>query len=372
MNSFMLLVFAMLAIACALVIVPLIRGHTVVDDEPPGDGAEDAGRRHEPVATASVVIVLVALPLGALALYDRLSDGVPDEAALASTAPGDGGALPSIAEMATALEQRLIAEPEDRQGWEMLGRTYVALQRFADAARAYDRALGLAGDRQPGLLLDAAEAMLMLETDDRRREAATLVEEALDLQPRNRKGLWYGGNIAFERGDYRLARQRWQLLAADSPPEALVGVLNQRIAAASAALGEAAPEEPPADATAAAAAPPSAPDDAVAVAVTLAPELSGSFAPDSPLFVLARATAGGPPIAVVRRRADELPLSITLSDADAMIAGRTISSQESVEIVARIAKGGRPVASPGDLFGAVNYTIGQGDGVRIVIDSVHP
>lgn len=375
----MLLAFLMLAGACALVVVPLIGGKPVADREADSEADNgSAGGRPEPVATASVVIVLIALPVAAFALYGRLSAGVPDETTLTRAAPADEGNLPSVAEMAAALEQRLITQPDDQQGWQMLGRTYVAMQRFTEAAKAYEEALALSAERAPALLLDVAEAMAAADPGSLTAAAGELIEEALRNEPGNRKGLWYGGSAAFERGDYRLARDRWQTLAGESPPEALLDALNQRIAAANDQLGVAGDAgtvvqsiTPGSNATGPGPTGGAA-DGSVAVSVTLSPELSGSISPGSPLFILARSTAGGPPLAVVRRRAGDLPLDVTLSDADAMIAGRTISSQQTVEIVARIALGGGPVASPGDLYGAVDYNVADGGGVRIVIDGVQP
>ena len=61
-----------------------------------------------------------------------------------------------------------------------------------------------------------------------------------------------------------------------------------------------------------------------------------------------------------------------LSDADAMMPGRTLSAHDRVEIVARIALGGGPVAVSGDPFGSVRVERGATNAVTIVIDQVTP
>jgi cytochrome c-type biogenesis protein CcmH len=70
---------------------------------------------------------------------------------------------------------------------------------------------------------------------------------------------------------------------------------------------------------------------------------------------------------------NELPLVIELSDANAMIAGRTMAGAGQVEILARISQSGTPAAQSGDLVGSVNYDMNAGSGrVSVVIDQVVP
>jgi len=109
----------------------------------------------------------------------------------------------------------------------------------------------------------------------------------------------------------------------------------------------------------------------VPLQVTLSPELAAQAPADAVLFIFARTPgAGGPPIAAVRRRAGDLPLSLTLSDANAMMAGQRISTQEELELVARVAKGGSITASDGDLIGDLVYRMDSGERARLVIDEV--
>ncbi len=55
--------------------------------------------------------------------------------------------------------ERLRKNPEDPNGWKLLGRTYVELQHYAEAADAYRRALALSGER-PDIATDYAEALV--------------------------------------------------------------------------------------------------------------------------------------------------------------------------------------------------------------------
>jgi len=84
------------------------------------------------------------------------------------------------------------------------------------------------------------------------------------------------------------------------------------------------------------------------------------------LFVFAREVGGPPaPLAVVRHRADELPLLLTLDDSMAMTSGRTLSHASTVQIVARVSKDGGVVARPGDLEG-VSATLDLASRSRVV------
>ena len=56
------------------------------------------------------------------------------------------------------------------------------------------------------------------------------------------------------------------------------------------------------------------------------------------------------PLAVSRHTVGDLPLTVTLSDAQAMVETMKISDFTEVVVGARIAKSGNPVGQPGDLF----------------------
>ena len=70
------------------------------------------------------------------------------------------------------------------------------------------------------------------------------------------------------------------------------------------------------------------------------------------VFIFAKAIDGPQvPLAVVRKRLRDLPLDITLSDANAMTPMATLSKYPKLYVVARIAKANTPQAQPGDIQG---------------------
>jgi cytochrome c-type biogenesis protein CcmH len=116
------------------------------------------------------------------------------------------------------------------------------------------------------------------------------------------------------------------------------------------------------------------PPKTIVVDVSVAPALASKVNASAPLFVLARTPGGGgPPLAVERHTSGELPLTIELSDADAMVPGRGLSTANAVEIVARVALSGQPRAQSGDLYGSVQLAAGGGEThARVEIDRVQP
>lgn len=335
--------------------------------------------------------VAVAFLGASFATYVYLSD-YDFDSVLTSAGTNDNphaaDAEDAIAELAENLEEN----PDDVEGWKFLGRSYRAQERYVEAARAFDRALALEDD-DPVVMLDLGESLLFADNTAITGRAGQLFENALRLAPGNARALWYAGLAAANRGERLLAADRWEQILATEPPDDVRQILENNIRELRAAAGAeqggagsmaaAAAEMPAEEPEPAAAEPAPEPEPepempavevepgTVPLQVTLSPELAAQAPSDAVLFIFARTPGvGGPPIAAVRRRAGDLPLSITLSDANAMMAGRQISTQEELELVARVAKGGSITESEGDLVGATVYRMDSGEIARLVIDEV--
>lgn len=307
----------------------------------------------------TVVAMAAALSVTALLLYAVL--GAPGR-----QKPGD---LPSVEQMVASLEARMVNEPRNIDGWVMLGRSYVVMQRFSDAAQAYGRAYELTNGQDVDIVTSYAEALVLSDSTALEGRAAPLFDAALEVAPNNVKALWYGGLSSYVRGNLGVARNRWSRLRALGPPPEVddllverIAELDRRLGSESANVAEASPEESRTPAS-----------SGIEVRVTLNPELSGQLDPRAPLFIIAREPArAGPPVAVARRSAAELPLSLRLTDADAMLPGRKLSDFDDLELVARVALGGQPLPASGDLFGEADYRSGQDGPIELTIDRVVP
>ena len=165
----------------------------------------------------STIFIASTLPIGAIVLY--LFVGSP----LALYLPEANQGQPQLTQqdiegMVERLAQRLEKDPNNAEGWQMLGRSYAALQRMPEALAAYKIALALNPNNAP-LLVDYAD-LLAFENKSIKGEPIRLVQKALQIDPNNLKGLALAGTASFETGDYKKAEEYWSkakgLVPADS------------------------------------------------------------------------------------------------------------------------------------------------------------
>jgi cytochrome c-type biogenesis protein CcmH len=307
--------------------------------------------RRPSIASGSAVFVVVALTAG---MYAQIGSPGVD--------PAPSGP-PDIDAMVAALDARLADNPDDVEGWKMLGRSYMQLQRYDRAVHAFDQALAREGGNNGQTLADLGEAVTLAEGSGVTGRAAELIESAIAAAPNNPKALFYGGIAAFERNDRERAASRWETLLALSPPPEVQEVLRQRIAEW---RGEPAPQQqPPARAA------PEAGALAIEVGVSLGEPASKVVAGNATVFIIARdPDQPSPPLAAARRSAAELPATVRLSDADAMLPGRPLSAHSRLEIVARVSMSGQPIEQPGDWYGIALVDTSESTRVTITIDRV--
>lgn len=112
----------------------------------------------------------------------------------------------------------------------------------------------------------------------------------------------------------------------------------------------------------------------ITVSVNLAGDLADKADPDDTLFLFARAVSGPRmPLAVVRKRVADLPLTVTLDDSMAMSPAMVLSSFPEVSIEARVSKSGNAMPSTGDLRGMVSpVKPGAGEPIALLINSQVP
>lgn len=276
--------------------------------------------------------------------------------------PSGAGTMPEIGAMVTSLADRLEKNPDDLQGWKMLGRSYTVMQRFDDAVTAYERAMAIEGGQNAQTLVELAQALMERNGGATSARAGALLESALALDPNNPNALFYGGIVAANRGDTDLAADRWEILSGLNTPPEIQETLRQKIAE-----WRGAPLQPVARA---------AEQSASVVRVNLSMSdaaVRASIPGDATVYVIARdPQQPGPPIAVARQRLSELPMVIELGDRDAMIPGRPLSGFSQFELLARVSVSGDPIAQPGDWFGTLLFRSSGGEVVDLVIDQQTP
>ena len=284
-----------------------------------------------------------------------------------------------VAKLAARLEQA----PEDADGWALLGRSYMTMQRYDQAAKAYERATSLIKNNAD-LYADYADALAMAQGRRIDGKPLKLVEEALRVDPNHWKALAIAGSAAFERKDYKAAIGYWEKLLARVGPETEFGrSVASNLDEARQLAGIAAPVAkkgaPAATGNATSAATPAAKESQKEPAagggrlsgtVKLSPALAGKAAPEDTVFIFARAVQGSRmPLAIVRRQVKDLPYSFVLDDSQAMSPEMKLSKFTEVVVSARISKAGNAVPQSGDLQGVSKAVkVGSKD-ITVVIDT---
>lgn len=308
---------------------------------------------------ATAIVLALAIPLGAALMYWRL--GTPD-AMLARTEVPQEFSPAEIESMVAQLAERMQKNPDDPRGWAILGRTYYVMQRYGDAAAAYEQLL----KRIPpdaDVLADYADALAMAQGRKLAGKPMDALQRALEIDPNHWKALALAGTEAFERKDYKGALTYWEKLLAQVPPESEIG---QQIAHSVADARELAGVKAPAPVAA-------APGATVGGTVTLAQDVAAKAAPTDTVFVFARAAEGPKmPLAVARLQVKDLPAQFRLDDSMAMTPMARLGQHKRVVVSARVSKSGNATAQSGDLA-ADERLVDVGDaGVALTIDKQIP
>ena len=173
--------------------------------------------------TSIIVYALsVFIPVGAVAFYLLVGNPKALSSAPAATGP-PSAAQPErqmspqqIAANVDKLAERLKQNPNDAQGWLMLARSYIMLERYAEAAKAYERATALNAN-DADLWADYAEALALSNGQNLAGKPTEAINRALQVDPSNQKALDLAGSAAFQSGDYQKAISYWQQLLKQLP-----------------------------------------------------------------------------------------------------------------------------------------------------------
>jgi cytochrome c-type biogenesis protein CcmH len=349
----------MIAAALLWVLLPLLRTKSA---------DADASRKERRLSAAAIALFVPAL---AATLYVTLSKWNWNEADAAVAREQQ------MDDLLGQLKAKLADNPNDVNGWLLLGRSYGTMGKYALAVDAFQNAYDKSQGENVEAMIGLGEALAMTDEASLAGRAGRLFDAALERAPNHPKALWYGSIAALQAGDLRKGRDRLQLLLAQNPPEQLRSVLERQIQDLNQQLNEPGQGARAATAGSEGAAP--AAQRSIRVAVSIAPNVREQLkgAP-LPLFILARdPSAGGPPLAVQRHSSSDLPLTVELSERDAMIAARTIASVPRVQVVARLSRSGTPQAQSGDYYGEAEYDFSNSAGaggstLSIIIDRAVP
>lgn len=270
----------------------------------------------------------------------------------------------SMTAMIEKLKAKLQAQPDDPEGWAMLGRSHGFLGQYAESAKAYAKASELTGNQQPDLLVDEGEALALSRDRDLLGRPRQLFEQALALAADNGKALWYAGLAAAQAEEPQLAQKYWTQLSQQQLPPELRAALDERLQALTQLTGQPVPVSDT----------PKVADPGLRLRLSIKPELLARVPAGATLFVFAKAAAGPPmPLAVYRGLASELPREVGLDDSMAMTPALKLSQFDRWIVTARVSLAGQAKAQSGDVEGTRELTRAEAAAsVDIVLDRVIP
>lgn len=243
------------------------------------------------------------------------------------------------AKLYKAIEKRAQQRPDNIYYWILLAKRAIQQNDLAGAKYNYSQAIKLSPD--DGYLLGQyAEILFMLANSQFTDEVLLALDKAFAIDSSNPTVLGLKGIQSFENQQWQLAITYWQEAQRQmDQTSATANALKAGIARAQKRLGI-------------------QPDQAVVspqVEIAISIDQSIAFNPEQSVFVALVATSGAPmPLAARKLRAGDLPITITLSNADAVMLGYNLSSASEVKAVARLSQSGSATPQAGDWEDSVN------------------
>jgi cytochrome c-type biogenesis protein CcmH len=235
-------------------------------------------------------------------------------------------------ELFSAIEKRAAQRPDNIYYWILLAKQAVQKNDLSSAQFHYAQAIK-ASPEDSYLLAQYAEITFMLADSQFTDEVNRAIDKAFAIDSSNPTVLGLKGIQAFETEQWQLAITYWQEASRQmeqGSPTATA--LKAGIARAQKRLGIE-PEE----------------QLSPQVEITLSIDKAIQFDPNQTVFVALVATSGAPmPLAAKKLRAGDLPTTITLSNADAVMADYNLSIANAVKVVARLSQTGSATPQIGD------------------------
>lgn len=258
------------------------------------------------------------------------------------------------------------SNPGNTEWLYLYARVLFADGQYVESADLFERVLvdlplEAKADRAAALV-QIAQAKFYIANQVASESIYEYVERALELEPGHPQGLGLAGILAYELNKNAAAFEHWKALwfnMSSSPEAASLENGIQQIAERLKAEGTVVDLSWMRRAE-------------VKVNVSISAELKAQLNDNDAVFVMAKAVSGPVmPLAAMRVMAKDLPLQVVLNDSQGMVPGLALSKFDEVQIIARVAKGGQPMANPGDLQGIVKPVLVNSDEVvKLVIDQV--
>ncbi|MDP5133157.1 MAG: c-type cytochrome biogenesis protein CcmI [Paraglaciecola sp.] len=257
-----------------------------------------------------------------------------------------------LRDFALGLRTRLYEEPNDATGWMLLGRVWGALNQPETAKEAFEKSLAIEPN-SVGTLLSYAQSLILIGTEEELQRARRVLERVIALEPDNINATGTLAIVSAELGDNQASLQYWlklqRFLPKDDPNYDAVQQKIDEITGIEQGAREIASR---ADAEAAS-------SKRVQITVEISDDIQQKLPSSGVLFVFAQDPTGQVrmPAAVVKLPLSQFPVTVELSDTNAMMPTYKLSNLSQAKLVARISRDENVAQAPGELQGEITVEL---------------
>lgn len=293
------------------------------------------------IALAGIFYAMTGSQQQIAAWHDAM-DNLADYGQRAVMQKGEPLTKNELQAFALALRTKLSQSGDDEVAWMLLGRVALMLNEFDMAKQSFDKTLKINPDNMQALV-SYSQVLLLEGSEENMTRAAGMLSKVLQAQPNNLDAISLLALIAFERKDWLQAKAAFEvLLASMDESDTRYAMINQRISEIDLQIAQqnvvTSGEQLAAQ--------------SIQVTVDIDNQLADKQPNNGILFVFAKAAKGSPmPLAVVKLTDYSFPITVELSDANAMMAGLNLSSANEIVISARISNDDSVMPSTGELEG---------------------
>ena len=293
------------------------------------------------IALAGIFYAMTGSQQQIAAWHDAM-DNLADYGQRAVMQKGEPLTKNELQAFALALRTKLSQSGDDEVAWMLLGRVALMLNEFDMAKQSFDKTLKINPDNMQALV-SYSQVLLLEGSEENMTRAAGMLSKVLQAQPNNLDAISLLALIAFERKDWLQAKAAFEvLLASMDESDTRYAMINQRISEIDLQIAQ---QNVATSGEQLAA-------QSIQVTVDIDSQLADKQPNNGILFVFAKAAKGSPmPLAVVKLTDYSFPITVELSDANAMMAGLNLSSASEIIISARISNDDSVMPSTGELEG---------------------
>ncbi|GAA64167.1 cytochrome c-type biogenesis protein [Pseudoalteromonas sp. BSi20311] len=293
------------------------------------------------IALAGIFYAMTGSQQQIAAWHDAM-DNLADYGQRAVMQKGEPLTKNELQAFALALRTKLSQSGDDEVAWMLLGRVALMLNEFDMAKQSFDKTLKINPDNMQALV-SYSQVLLLEGSDENMTRAAGMLSKVLQAQPNNLDAISLLALIAFERKDWIQAKAAFEvLLASMDESDTRYAMISERISEIDGQIAQQSELNSHEQHVV----------QGIQVTVKIDEQLADKQPNNGILFVFAKAAKGSPmPLAVVKLTDYSFPITVELSDANAMMAGLNLSSASEIIISARISNDDSVMPSTGELEG---------------------